>query len=368
MLYFHIPFCKGKCIYCDFYSGGNPDWNKYLKALASELSERTDELRGDCLSSIYFGGGTPSLIPTALFKDFMRDTFDTLDKADIPLAKDIEFTIEVNPEDVGPETVEAWKEAGVNRVSMGVQSLVDDELRLLRRRHDAERAIKAATLLRENFSNLSLDLIYGIPGQSHKSLELSLAGLLSLSPDHISAYALTFEEGTALDVLRQRGSVAEPSEDIYLELGSLVAQRLEEAGYERYEISNYARPGFRSRHNSGYWSGRPYVGLGPSASSFDGKSHRRTNKADVKGYMDGRRDFEEEFLSREERLEEIVMVGLRNREGVDLSLFTRPERETILKKASTWLQKGDLVAREARLALARHAIPLSDFIILDLLS
>ena len=367
MLYIHIPYCKGKCIYCDFYSGGNPDWKKYLKAVASELSVRADLLRGDCLSSIYIGGGTPSLIPPDEFTVFMADILSILRERKIEPAPDIETTIEVNPEDVDIPHVSTWKAGGINRVSMGVQSLEDKELKFLKRRHNAERALRALELLRGAFNNVSIDLIYGIPGQTEESLNFTLDRIIAQGPQHVSAYALTYEHATPLGVWRDRGQVTETPEETYLKFDDIISGRLEEAGYERYEISNYALPGYHSRHNSGYWNGNPYLGLGPSASSFDGDRRRRTNRADLHRYLEGTFNYDEEILSREERLEEIVMVSLRRRHGIDMSQLTLSERGSVLAKAQRWVESGHLVFEENHLALTKKGIRISDFIILSLI-
>lgn len=379
MLYIHIPYCKGKCIYCDFYSGGNPDWEKYLKAVASELSVRAAQFRGDCISSFYIGGGTPSLIPERDFENFLVLIKSILSKNNIGYVDDFEFTIEVNPEDVSHNKVLTWKRCGVNRVSMGVQSLVDEELKFLKRRHTAGRVLEAMEILKCEFNNISLDLIYGIPGQNEESLDRSLQGLIDLQPTHISAYSLIYEPHTALTLLRDKGKIAESEEDIYLKLGEMVCSRLEEARYERYEISNYSKPGYRSRHNSGYWMGKPYIGLGPSAASFDGKFTRRTNLADLKKYINffssPHKDcniyageiFSEEHLSEKERTEEKIMVELRRKEGIDLNRLDEDSARTVRIKAQRWINCGDLELENGQLYLTKKGLPISDYIILDII-
>lgn len=379
MLYIHIPFCKGKCIYCDFYSSGNPDWGKYLKAITSELSIRVDELRGDFLSSVYIGGGTPSLMPADVFSPFMESVWQVLNDAGIRCSESPEITVEVNPEDVDISRVRAWKGAGINRVSMGVQSLDDDELRLLRRRHDSASVYRAFDLVGSHFGNVSLDVIYGIPGQTVESYRETLREIVALKPNHVSAYSLTYEPKTPLVVLRDSGRLRECNEEEYLKMDSLTAAILQEAGYERYEISNYCLPGFHSRHNSGYWSGKPYLGLGPSACSFDGKNVRRSNPADLKGYMmkygagesSPEPFYVEETLGIEECRIERIFTSLRRKSGLSLSDFERDfgskERATLEAGAQKWVDSGDMVCGDETLALSGKGINISDHIILDLI-
>lgn len=376
MLYIHIPFCKGKCIYCDFYSGGNPDWNKYLKAAANELSERISQLQGRSLSSVYFGGGTPSLIPAKDFIRFNEEIFNIISLNSILLDKNIEATLEVNPEDVTPENIAAWKAGGVNRISMGVQSLNDDVLKFLRRRHSASKAVLAFEALRKEFANISVDIIYGIPGQPIESLEQTLSSVVALGANHVSAYALTYEAGTPLSLLRDRGAFREVDEDEYLLAEDLIVDSLAKAGYDRYEISNFALPGFESRHNSGYWAGKPYLGIGPSACSFDGTSIRQNNPSNLKAYLsrfdyrDGRHDYSpfymQESLSAEERIEETIFTRLRTRGGISLKeyedMFGSAELQRLLKVSSRWVDSGDMKLTDSSLFLTGKGFKISDYI------
>lgn len=366
MLYIHIPYCKGKCIYCDFYSGGNPDWKKYLKAVASELSERIGTLGGDCLSSIYIGGGTPSLIPPDDFLSFINDIKARIHQAGLGIPKDMEFTMEVNPEDVTEDMALVWEKAGINRVSMGVQSLIDEELSKIKRRHNAEKAEVAMEILKRHFKNISVDIIYGLPGQTVDKLDYTLANILKWRPQHISAYALTFEEGTPLAILRNTGQVEECSEETYIALEHHLIRRLKEAGYKRYEISNFSLPGFQSHHNSGYWEGRPYLGLGPSACSFDGQRVRRSNKANLKAYINGNVEYEEETLSDNELLEEKIMTSLRTAKGLNIDELSESNRKSLLPKASKWIESGHMTFTDNSLTLTEKGFDISDYIILSL--
>lgn len=371
MIYIHIPYCKGKCIYCNFYSGGNPHWEKFFNTLASELSERIDELRGASISSIYFGGGTPSLAPPEYVEDYLQTIFIQGAKHSIKFEDDLEITLEVNPEDVTEENSVVWKKAGINRISMGVQSLQNSELKLLNRRHSAERVYDAIRILKRYFKNLSLDLIYGIPGQTVTTLNESLNKILYFSPNHISTYSLTFEQGTPLYLLKSKGMVEELDEEAFLEFDNLIDKTLKREGYERYEISNYAKPGYRSKHNSGYWDSKAYLGLGPSACSYDGKRIRRTNLPDLNSYLEGTVLHDDESLSDEELKEEYIMTRLRTHEGISLEdfklKFGEDSATRLIGKAYKWAYDGRMIQTGSSLSLTLSGIPVSDYIILDLL-
>lgn len=382
MLYIHIPYCAQKCIYCDFYSGGNPDWNALEHALCQELRHRLQDSAerdplGENLTSIYFGGGTPSLMPPDLFMRLTARLRDILAGHGIRCDDSAEITIEVNPEDVDMRHIEAWMSGGVNRVSMGIQTLDDTQLKFLRRRHSARRAIEAASLLRENFGNINLDIMYGIPRQTLQSLEETLRGLLNLKPDHISAYSLMYEERTPLTLLRQQGKIREADDSLSVEMYRLVSDTLRDGGLCQYEISNYAREGYESRHNSGYWHGKPYLGIGPSACSFDGNQTRRANPADIKGYLSffskpNQGDFYSmERLTEEERCEETIFTALRTMRGIPLQSFRNRFGEKrllrLMHDAGKWIDSGDLVVDGDYLHLTQEGIMRSDAITVDLI-
>lgn len=396
MIYIHVPYCMGKCIYCNFYSGGNPDWNAFAKAIVSELSERIHELTVDktsnrVIDSLYIGGGTPSLIPAEVFKRMIDDVKRILHDNQFTNGNSFEFTIEVNPEDVSTDKIKAWKEAGVNRVSIGTQSLNDNELAIIKRRHNADKALDSINMLKRYFNNISVDIIYGLPGQTEETLRETLEKIISAGPQHISAYALTFEEGTPLEILRRQGKIRQPDEDEYRVLGDVLNSTLKNAGYERYEISNYSLPGFRSQHNSGYWSGKAYLGLGPSAASYDGQSIRRTNPSDLKKYLthfgienikcasDTEKEasfhkpayfYEEERLTAEEKREEKIFLTIRTAEGMALEEFQKEfgeeELKKMLGKAEKWIKGGELEIEEGRLKLTPKGIWISDIIAVEI--
>lgn len=373
-LYIHIPYCHGKCLYCDFYSGGNrtADWHRLTEAIVAELTLRRDELARPP-QYVYIGGGTPSLMPGDCLMRLCDAIYATWPGMDAP----VEFTIEVNPEDVTAEKCRVWKQCGVNRVSMGVQSFSDSELKAVGRRHDSKCAENAYDILRSEFDNVSLDLMFGLPGQTVESWGETVAKAVSLRPQHISAYTLMLEKGTALTQLAKEGRVELPGDEENLAMWHLLTRQLRENGYCQYEISNYALPGFESRHNSGYWSGNPYLGLGPSAHSYDGESVRRANPADMRGYIkhfcDGQNNtpfYTEEKLTPEERAEETVMLRMRTRSGIDLDeyseAFGKEACNRLLANAESDLREGRLAVRDRRLMLTDGGIMTADSIILRL--
>lgn len=372
-LYIHIPFCRKKCLYCDFFSGGASiaDWSGYLNALLGEFCERTPELidaksaaseNSTEISTIYIGGGTPSLIIEGLLADFLSNLRKCIESEGIKIAGDAEITLEVNPEDVTIAKIEECKIAGITRISIGIQSFNDTLLYNIGRLHNISKAREALKLLCGNFSNVSADLIFGLPGQTIEMLREDIDEILSYPLQHISVYSLMYEEGTALTALRDSGRIIPVEDEVSADMFCEISERFTEAGYEQYEISNYCKPGYRSRHNSGYWTGRPYLGLGVSAHSYDGDSVRRFNPRDIKGYIkrfgnsckldysDAHKNsynssashfYAEEHLSTEERLEERIMLGLRTKEGLNLNEIARDfgteAAKEILRKAKPYI-------------------------------
>lgn len=371
-VYIHIPFCARKCVYCDFYSVGArlADWPRLVSALLDEARVRVPELTGagaKC-DTLYIGGGTPSLLPPG---EFGRLAVGVLSLTG-PVS---EFTVEVNPDDVTGELADAWRGAGVDRVSMGVQSLVDGELRAIGRRHDSRRAREAYDTLRRRFGNVSLDLMFGLPGQTRRSLRESVAGVIDMRPVHVSVYSLMYEERTALTRMRDSGRIDETPEEESAAMFADITEMLDAAGYEQYEISNYSLPGFRSRHNSAYWSGEPYVGLGPAAHSYDGLRTRRANAPDVRAYisrwLDGGGDaVTVETLTDDELREEMIMTRLRTRGGIHLEEFRRRfgavAFRSLLSASRRWVAAGLMEERDGTLALSRRGVMVSDEIIVSL--
>ncbi len=315
-IYIHIPFCKSRCIYCGFYTTTSLDMrDKYVAALCSELSTRTTYLQGD-ISTIYFGGGTPSQLTTT----GLSTIFATIRRY-YTISANAEITLECNPDDITPQYIRDVQSLGVNRISLGVQTFSDQRLEFIHRRHTAERAIEAVRICQsEGISNISIDLMYGFPDETLDEWIADIDTAISLGVQHISAYSLMYEEGTPLYSLLQRGDIHEIDEELSLAMYKALISRLAQAGYTHYEISNFCLPDYHSRHNSSYWDGTPYLGIGAAAHSFDTHS-RQWNPSSlaiyIKGVNEGTLAPEVEHLTTEERYNELVMTGLRTRHGID---------------------------------------------------
>ncbi|MDE6753047.1 MAG: radical SAM family heme chaperone HemW, partial [Muribaculaceae bacterium] len=322
-IYIHIPFCRKKCLYCDFFSAGsvNADWENLIDSLKREFLLRMDELTSPP-DTLYIGGGTPSLIPKEYFEQLAEEIM-TRYKDSIK-----EFTIEVNPDDVNEEMCRIWKKCGVTRISMGIQSFDDDELRKIGRRHDSAKAIEAYKILRRYFDNISIDLMFGLPGQTINSWEETIYSALRLKPQHLSAYTLMFEEKTPMTILRNTGRMSFPSDEENEEMWRRLSAILLKEGYIQYEISNYSKPGYESHHNGKYWNQSPYLGIGPSAHSYDGEKTRRSNPAELRKYLSFYSDmngatpfYREEILTEEELREEFILTRMRTRFGINFKEY-----------------------------------------------
>ncbi len=369
-LYVHVPFCRRRCVYCDFYSVGErlAPWHDYVSALISEARARVP-LMTSAPRTIYIGGGTPSLIPVEEFSRLADALLGLTGRVD-------EFTVEVNPDDVTADMAGSWRDCGVNRISMGVQSLIDAELRAICRRHDSSGARCAFDILRQCFDNISLDIMFGLPGQTPESFRCSVDGVLEMCPEHISAYSLMYEERTALTRMRDSGMIDEADEEDSAAMFSILCDSLDRAGYEQYEISNYARPGFRSIHNSCYWDASEYVGIGAAAHSYDGDRLRLANLPDFKSYIkywlhgEGKCPVEKEVLSDEELREEMIMTRMRTREGLSIEEYTARfghlSLHRLLDAARPSLATGHLAVTPTRISLTREGIMLSDEIFASL--
>ena len=372
-VYVHIPFCASRCSYCDFFSTLQLEQTgaDYVEAVIAEALLRREELHGETVRTLYLGGGTPSQLPLPLLSRLAAGLGECFDLSGVE-----EFTVEANPDDVTAAWCEALPPLGVNRVSMGVQTFEDDILRLIGRRHTSSQVVDAVARLRDTgIDNISIDLIYGLPGQTIASWTDSVERALALTPQHISAYGLTYEEGTRLWWQRERGEVTEVPEEQCLEMYRILVQSLQRAGYGHYEISNFALPGYQSRHNSSYWNDTPYLGLGAAAHSYDGKV-RRYNPHDLQVYIDkvmaGETACEQEELTRWERYDERVMLGLRTSQGVDADKlrkdFGNEAWRHFVKMAQGHITAGNLsVSDNGRYVLTRDGIMLSDSIIRDLM-
>lgn len=368
-IYIHIPFCKSRCIYCDFYSTLHLDKrDAYVESLLREMKERRYELPADCRTyhTLYIGGGTPSTLPPALLSKLIREAAGIF-----PLEPDAEVTLEANPDDIQPDLLAALKDTPVNRISMGVQTFDDTLLKTLRRRHDSTQAIQAVERLHAaGYHNLSIDLIYGIPGQDRSIWQKDVETALSLDVPHLSAYSLMYEEGTRLTQMRDRGEVCEMDEESALWCFRHLCERLREAGYVHYEISNFARPGYHSRHNHSYWQGIPYLGFGPGAHSYDGDRLRRWNESHLLDYLAQGARYDTEHLTDTDLYNEYVMTRLRTREGIDLTdlqqRFGADKAAYAMEQARPHLQEGHLRQTGSYLSLTEEGIFISNQIMSDL--
>lgn len=319
---------------------------------------------GEAVHTIYFGGGTPSLLTLAELTQLL-----TAVRGHFNVDPDAEITLEVNPDDISEERLKEWRDAGINRLSIGVQSFFEEELRWMNRAHTAKQALEQVKKAREYFNNITIDLIYGGPGLSDEQWHQDLEQAKALNIPHLSCYALTVEPQTPLNKMIRAGKVPDVDPDKQSRHFLYLMQWAKENGYEHYEISNFARPGYRSRHNSAYWQGKSYIGLGPSAHSFDGKSrwwNIANNQAYIRSLQEGLIPFEKEELTGVQQLNERIMIALRTADGLDLSHIPSLEKTQLLKAAQRHIDAGHLVAQENKLRLTDEGRLLADGIAADL--
>lgn len=317
-LYFHIPFCRQACNYCDFhFSTVLKDKGKVIEAMILELEQRKNYLPGSELSSIYFGGGTPSVLEEGELTQLMQAA-----RRNFNIHPNAELTLEINPDDVSEASLSIWKNAGINRLSIGLQSFNQEELKWMKRKHSREDAVTAVTLAQEKgFQNISIDLIYGSKFQDLGSWSETLDQVIALQPTHISAYNLTIEQKTELGVKIKRGQEPGVDEQLSVAQFQLLRKKLRDAGFLHYEVSNFAQPGYEAKHNSAYWKQEPYLGIGPSAHSFDLNSRQwnvANNARYCKAIEAGEAHYESEVLSINERYNEYVLTGLRTSGGCNV--------------------------------------------------
>lgn len=370
-LYIHIPFCTKRCLYCDFFSNTDMKFKEpYVKAVIREMELRQEYIQGEPLETIYFGGGTPSQLQRP---DFER-IFEAADRL-FGIRSCKEITLEANPDDMTPEYMASLRDLPFNRISMGVQSFQEKDLRFLNRRHNREQALRAVGLCKENgISNISIDLIYGLPGQTLEEWQENLDEAVRLDIPHLSAYHLIYEEETALYRLLEAGKVTPVDEELSVTLFSTLIHKLSEAGYLHYEISNFARPGYLSRHNSSYWTGKRYIGIGPSAHSYNGES-RQWNISSLPRYLrgieTGTPDIEIEELDIHTKYNDFIITGLRTMWGIRIAdirkQFGEEKQAYLERQAATYLHQGLLIRQDGTLALSEKGIFISDGIMSDLL-
>lgn len=392
-LYIHIPFCKSRCIYCGFYSTTRLEQRqKYVDALCKEMilrrgyrSEGVKEFRSSdnteatinlstCqlvnlstkINTIYLGGGTPSQLSIAQ----LEQLFIYINKV-YSIGDDAEVTMECNPDDITDDYAQAISRLPINRVSMGVQTFDDNQLRFLRRRHNSENVYNAVERLRQaGINNISIDLMYGFPNQTVDEWRLDIEKAISLNVEHISAYSLMFEEGTPLFKMLESKKIKEADEEQSLEMFNSLIDTLTAAGYEHYEISNFAKPGFHSRHNSSYWQGIPYIGIGAAAHSYDIKT-RQWNVSDIDEYIKsidkGIIPMEYETIDDDTRYNDTITTALRTAEGIDMTSLSTKHRNHCLASAETYIAQGLLELKDNRLRITRKGIFVSDMIMSDLM-
>ncbi|OQP46556.1 radical SAM family heme chaperone HemW [Niastella populi] len=314
-IYLHIPFCRQACHYCNFhFSTSLKLKNEFVQALLKEISLQQNYLPAEPVNTIYFGGGTPSLLTI----DELSGILQTL-RQQFTIADDAEVTLEANPDDLGEEKLKEWRQAGINRLSIGVQSFFEDDLRWMNRAHTAQQAIDNLQLAKKYFDNITIDLIYGTPTLPDDKWQHNVQQAIALGIPHLSCYALTVEPGTALASMINKYKTTDVNTEDQARQFLLLIDWLQAAGYEHYEISNFALPGMRSRHNSSYWQGASYLGLGPSAHSFNGKSRQwniANNALYIKSLKEDKVPFEIETLTETQRLNEYIMTSLRTMEGL----------------------------------------------------
>lgn len=316
-LYIHIPFCRQKCHYCNFYSlATKKHWNEIIAAMKQEMDQNKDFFDGEPLQTIYFGGGTPSLLPVEQLIGLIRRA-----KVTFEISDEAEITVEANPDDLNDKWLHALAGSPANRLSIGIQSFHDQDLHYLNRVHSAKEAmVSIEKAIRSGFSNLSIDLIYGIPTLTDERWLENINTAISLNIPHISAYALTVEAGTALDHFIRKGKYTPVDDEKAAAQFKMLMKSMSKAGYEHYEISNFAQPGKYSQHNTAYWTGAKYLGIGPSAHSFNG-SIRRWNVSHLGKYIEGLAAgsgiFEFEELTNIQQFNEYVMTAIRTMWGID---------------------------------------------------
>jgi oxygen-independent coproporphyrinogen-3 oxidase len=368
-IYIHIPFCRQACHYCNFHFSTSLRYkNELTDALLKEIEIYSQapgrpEAPGT-IETIYFGGGTPSLCDSGEIKSIIGKIHQHF-----PVSPSAEITLEANPDDITEEKIKDWKEAGVNRLSVGIQSFFEEDLQWMNRAHNANQAIDSLKLALAHFDNITMDLIYGTPDLTNEKWKQNVEKAIALGTPHLSCYALTVEPKTPLDKLIRQHKSKDVDPDKQSEQFLLLMQWMEEAGYEHYEISNFARPGFRSRHNSSYWQGKKYIGFGPSAHSFDGNT-RWWNIANNNTYIDsikkGIIPSEKEELTATQKLNEYIMISLRTTEGLNLSKLDADTSNKLKAKSKKYTERSLLKLEDGFLRLTTEGKLLADGIAADL--
>lgn len=370
-IYIHIPFCKKRCTYCDFYTEVAPNLiPSLIETITKELHHRKEYLNDAVIQTIYFGGGTPSILG---IKEFTL-IFDTITELFV-IDKNAEITFEANPDDLSEDYLTMMASLPFNRISIGIQSFDDVDLKRINRRHTGVEAIEAVkNAQRAGFKNISVDLIYGLPYQSLESWEKQLRTALSLNVQHISSYGLTYEEGTALWKQREKGIIVPIDDETMNEMYEKLLELTSEHNFEAYEISNFALPGLRSRHNTSYWKQESYLGIGPSAHSYNLHS-RQWNVSSITQYIKainkGTAFFESELLTETDKYNDYVMVSLRTADGIDLKLVTElfgPElKDYCMENILPFIESNKVELKGDILHLTASGIEISNIILIEIM-
>lgn len=372
-IYIHIPFCKVACHYCNFhFSTNKSNQNDFVKALLQEIVLQQDYLKNEIVETIYFGGGTPSVLPVEVILEIIQALQHTY-----YIAQPVEITLEANPDDLSKEKIKAFKTIGINRFSLGIQSFFDEDLQWMNRAHTAANAKEILQqICDEGFENTTVDLIYGIPGMSNERWKENLQTLIKYNIPHVSAYCLTVEPKTALHKMMVTQQSPPLNEAQAAEHFESLINFLTEQGYEHYEISNFAKPGHYSKHNTAYWQGKKYLGLGPSAHSFNGSS-RSWNIAHNIKYIksllkENKVPFEEETLTEQNRFNELLMTGLRTQWGINLeeinSKFSEEIITDFMQELQAYLNNEFVIIEKGFLKLSHKGKFIADRIISDLMA
>ncbi len=369
-LYIHIPLCSSRCFYCDFYSTTDLGRRELLlNGICKEIDLRKEYLKGDAVRTIYFGGGTPSILSVDEIEKLLETVFNSFNCCPE------EITLEANPDDLSSGYIRLLRRLPINRISIGTQSFCDADLKRMNRRHTSSQAINAVKECQNaGLDNISIDLIYGLPGQTLRQWEENLQMAVDLQVMHISAYHLTYEKGTEFFRQWKQGKIAPAEETLSEMMFQMLRSTLKENGFEQYEISNFARSGMESKHNSSYWNDVPYIGLGPSAHSYD-RDSRQWNVSDINTYLKlldkGEIFYEKEKLDNNIRYNDFVITSLRTAKGMDISLMKAKFGEELsaycLQHAAAFINRGLLELKNDKLRLTEEAIFISDGIMSELL-
>ncbi|MCS3802312.1 radical SAM family heme chaperone HemW [Niastella sp. OAS944] len=368
-IYLHIPFCRQACHYCNFhFSTSLKLKNEFVEALLKEIHLQSTYLPSEPVNTIYFGGGTPSLLSIEELTSILQTLRQTFS-----VAADAEITLEANPDDIVEEKLNDWKQAGINRLSIGVQSFFEEDLRWMNRAHSAKQAIDNLQLARKYFDNITIDLIYGTPTLPDDKWQHNVQQAIDLGITHLSCYALTVEPGTALAHMINKHKTLDVNTEDQARQFLLLMDWMQAAGYEHYEISNFALPGMRSRHNSSYWQGASYLGLGPSAHSFNGKSRQwniANNALYIKSLKEDKVPFEIENLTDTQQLNEYIMTSLRTMEGLNIehvvNRFGEKAAGTLHQEAKQFIETGKMQLNNGYLQLTKEGKLFADGIAAEL--